>query len=417
MTMKMKKRLMLAVAALLLVSAASAQTPEYRRALELYGHGMYAEAAQLLDRIPGSEAEGYAALCAIEMQTPGFEKRVEAFLDRWPESPLVPQVNFRWAQDLFDRGAYEEASYRFGCVSQGELMPSQIPEYAYKKGYSAFGSGDLALSRMLLENMQALPYSEYTAPSQYSLGYVCYSQGDFHEAADWFAKSAEDPRFTQLANYYILECRFNEKDYDYVVKFGEDLYGKIPVDRQPHFARIMSESYLVLGDKEKARSYYQKNLAEKTARNRSDWFYAGSVLYAVEDWQGAVESFSQMPERTDSLGQIANYQMGWSYIQLRNKVAALDAFKAAAALPFSKDIQEDAYFNYAKLAFDLNNDVSAFNDYMKRYDALAKGDQIYSYMAMAALANHDYEAAVAAYDNIDKLDPRMQKSNCYCRRR
>jgi TolA-binding protein len=210
----MKKRLILALAAVLLAGAASAQTPEYDRALELYGHGMYAEAAQLLERIPGSEAEGYAALCAIELQTPGYEQRAEAFLDRWPESPLVPQVNFRWAQDLFDRGLYEDASYRFGCVAQDELMPGQVAEYAYKRGYSAFGSGDLALSRMLLEKMQNLPPSDYTAPSQYSLGYVCYSQGDFREAADWFAKSAVDPRFTQLANYYILECRFNEKDYN-----------------------------------------------------------------------------------------------------------------------------------------------------------------------------------------------------------
>jgi len=371
---------------------------------------MYAEAAQLLARIPGSEAEGYAALCALELQSAGYEKQVEGFLDRWPESPLVPQVNFRWAQDLFDRGEYEAASYRFGCVSQDELMPGQVAEYAFKRGYSAFGSGDLDLARILLEKMQSLPKSDFTAPSQYQLGYVCYSLGDFREAADWFAKAAEDPRFTQLANYYILECRFNEKDYKYVIKYGEEIFDQIPEDRRPHFARIMSESYLVLGDKEKARSYYQKNLEEQTSRNRSDWFYAGSVLYAVEDWQGAVDSFSQMPERTDSLGQIANYQMGWSNIQLRNKVAALEAFKDAAALGWNKDIQEDAYFNYAKLAFDLNNDVSAFYDYMKRYDALSKGDQIYSYMAMAALANHDYEAAVAAYDNIDELDPRMQSN-------
>ncbi len=406
----MKKRLILAVAAVFLAAAASAQNPGYRRALDLYGHGMYAEAAQLLDRIPGSEAEGYAALCAIELQSPGYEKRAEAFLDRWPESLLVPQVNYRWALDLFDRGVYDQALYRFNSVVQDELMKDQVAEYAYKKGYSAFGSGDLALAQTVLERMQNLPPSDYTAPSQYSLGYVCYSQGNFREAADWFAKAAQDPRFTQLANYYILECRFNEKDYNYVVKFGEEIFNKIPEDRQAHFARIMSEAYLVLGDKEKARSYYQKNLEEKTVRNRSDYFYAGSVMYAVEDWQGAVDNFGQMPERTDSLGQIANYQLGYSYIQLRNKVAALEAFKDAAALPFNKDIQEDAYFNYAKLAFDLNNDVSAFNDYMKRYDALAKGDQIYSYMAMAALANHDYEAAVAAYDNIDELDPRMRSN-------
>ena len=406
----MKKRLILAVAAVLLAAAASAQTPEYRRALDLYGHGMYAEAAQLLARIPGSEAEGYAALCAIELQSPGYGKVAEAFLDRWPESPLVPQVGFRLAQDLFDRGAYPEAFRQFSGVAQDELMKDQVPEYAYKKGYSAFGSGDLELARTLLERMQSLPPSDYTAPSQYSLGYVCYSLGDFREAADWFAKSAVDPRFTQLANYYILECRFNEKDYDYVVKFGEEIFDKIPADRQSHFARLMSEAYLVLGDKEKARSYYQKNLEEKSVRNRSDYFYAGSVLYAVEDWQGAVDNFSQMPERTDSLGQIANYQMGYSYIQLKNKVAALEAFKDASALAHNKDIQEDAYFNYAKLAFDLNNDVSAFYDYLKRYDALSKGDRIYSYMAMAALANHDYEAAVAAYDNIDELDPRMQSN-------
>ena len=406
----MSKRIILAGAALLLAASAIAQNPQYDRALDLYGHGMYAEAAQLLDRLPGSDAEGYAALCAIELQSPGYEQRVEAFLDRWPESVLVPQVNYRWGLDLFDRERYEDASYRFGCLSASELMKDQLPEYSYKRAYSAFGTGDLALSRMLLENMQSLPYSDYTAPSQYSLGYVCYSQGDFREAAEWFAKSADDPRFSQLANYYILECRFMEKDYEYVVKFGEDLFDQVPEDRQPHFARIMSESYLVLGDKEKARSYYQKNLEGKAARNRSDWFYAGSVLYSVEDWEGAVESFSQMPERTDSLGQIANYQLGYSYIQLRNKVAALGAFKDAAALGFNKDIQEDAYFNYAKLAFDLNNDVSAFNSYMEQYNALAKGDQIYSYMAMAALANHDYEAAVEAYDQIDELDPRMQSN-------
>ena len=406
----MTKRLLLAAATAFLALTASAQTPEYNRAMDLYGHGMYAEAAKLFGTLPGSEAEGYAALCAIEMRSPGYEILAGAFLDCWPESPLVPQVNYRWALDLFDRGEYDEASYRFGSVSQSDLYKEQVPEFAYKKGYSAFGAGDLDLSRMLLENMQKLPYSDYTAPSQYSLGYVCYSQGDFKEAADWFAESAKDPRFTDLANYYILECRFMEKDYNYVVKTGEKIFDKVPADRQPHFARIMSESYLVLGDTERARSYYQKNLEEKTDRTRSDWFYAGSLMYAVKDWQGAVESFGRMRERTDSLGQIANYQMGYSYIQLRNKVAALDSFKEAAALDFNKDIQEDAYFNYAKLAFDLNGDVSAFNDYMKRYDALAKGDQIYSYMAMAALANHDYEAAVAAYDNIDELDPRMQSN-------
>ena len=109
----------------------------------------------------------------------------------------------------------------------------------------------------------------------------------------------------------------------------------------------------------------------------------------IENWEGAVENFTRMENRTDSLGQIASYQLGYSYIQLRNKVAAMDAFKEASALSFTPDIQEDALYNYAKLAFDLNRDTAPFQEYLQKYSAQKKGDQIYSYMAMVALQNHE----------------------------
>ena len=406
----MNKKLILALAASLIVTVSRAQAPEYRNAVDLYEHGMYSEASRLFGTMEGDGPEGYVALCAIALHEKGYEERAAAFLERWPESLLVPRVNFEWAKDLFDREAYEEASRRFSSISQADLMKEQLPEFCYKRAYSALGAGDVARARTLFENMQSLPHSDYTAPAQYSLGYSCYTEGDFREAAEWFGKAARDARFEQLANYYILECRFMEKDYRYVVRHGEDMFNKVPADRQPHLARIMSESYLVLGDTEKARTYYQKNLEDKAEKTRSDYFHAGSVLYAVKDWQGAVDNFSKMTDPTDSLGQVSRYQMGYSYVQLRNKVAAMEAFKEASELRFDPEIQEDAYFNYAKLAFDLNNDVSAFNDYLSRYNAYSKGDGIYSYMAMAALANHDYEAAVAAYDHIDELDPRMQSN-------
>ena len=60
--------------------------------------------------------------------------------------------------------------------------------------------------------------------------------------------------------------------------------------------------------------------------------------------------------------------------------------------------------------FDINHDTSSFEEYLKRFGGKSKGDKIYNYMAMAALYNHDYEGAVAAYDNIDELDEGM-KSN------
>ena len=69
--------------------------------------------------------------------------------------------------------------------------------------------------------------------------------------------------------------------------------------------------------------------------------------------------------------------------------------------------------NFCKVilsAFDLGKDTAPFQEYLKRFGTKARGEQIYSYMAMVALQNHDYEAAVEAYDNMDELEPSMQSN-------
>ncbi len=405
---KMKKLLTAALSALVLAGAAQAQNMDQIQ--RLYNSGMYSEALRLTQQVKDPSAQGFRVLCELEMRTDNAHPLALQFLDSYPENFLAPQVRYRLGLDYFDAERYEDALTQFNRLSLEDLPDSQKAEYTYKLGYSAFGVGEWERAKGLLVRARGLAYSDYTAPSYYTLGYINYAQKNFKEASEWFLLASKDHRFSALANYYILECRFNEKDYDYVVKFGEDLFDKVPEDRQPHMARIMSESYLVLGDVEKARTYYEKNLAGKPSLNRSDRFYAGEINYLVEDWEGAVENFTQMGERTDSLGQIASYQLGYSYVQLKNKVAAMDAFKQASDLAYSPEIQEDALYNYAKLAFDLNRDTAPFDQYMEQYSTREKGDQIYSYMAMVALQNHDYEAAVQAYDHIDELDPSMRSN-------
>ena len=204
---------------------------------------------------------------------------------------------------------------------------------------------------------------DYPAPDAYYIAYIWYGREKFSEAITWFEKSEKDPRFADVSSYYIMECRFMNKDYRYVTDNAAKMYASVPEERRPHLARIISESYLVQGDAESAKKYYDRTdvVAGKT---RKDYFYAGSLLYALEDFKGAVDNYSLMTDRTDSLGQIANYQMGYSYIRTKNKVAAMQAFKDASAGSYDKAIQEDAYFNYAKLAFDLNNDPSVFDSYI-----------------------------------------------------
>ena len=386
-----------------------------RDALRLYDNGMFSMARHYFDDIASetqaADPEGYALLCDIRQNVAGYERTMDSFLYSNPQSPLISRIRYSHALNLFDRQDYKSAGKELAAVKIKHLEKKQRTEFVFKKAYCALENGDRQEALEGFNEVEQLPLSDYTAPSRYAIGYINYDLKNFKEALRWFEKATVDGRFTEPASYYIMECRFMMADYRYVTSKGDEMYSKAPKERKPHLARIISESWMVLGNAEKARRYMELNVQEGgQPTNRADWFYRGSVLYGVKDYKGAIDSYSMMGERTDSIGQIANYQLGYCYIQTKNKVAALDAFRDAAIFGYDRVIEEDAFFNYAKLAFDLNNDPSVFSDYLELYSDKTKGEKIYGYMAAAALHNRDYAGAVEAYDKIDYLDGNMRSN-------
>ena len=385
---------------------------EFREAVRLYDAGHVNRSRMLFDglsyRDDKADYEGYSVLCDVVMNMPGYELRMQDFLEAHPYSIHIPQIRYRHALNLFDSQDYKSASAEFALLKPKQLDKRQRTEFLFKRAYSDLENKDFGMALNRFHEVEKLPMSDYTAPSRYAIGYINYQLKDFREALAWFEQAAEDGRFESISNWYIMECRFMMHDYSYVVNHGPQMYETIAQERKPHLARIISESYLVLGDADSARRYYGFSTDGDAPKTRADWFYSGSVLYAVEDYKGAIESFNRMGMRTDSIGQVANYHLAYSYIQTRNKVAAMAAFKDASFSKYDEAIAEDAYFNYAKLAFDLNNDATVFQDYINTYSDIEKGDRIYSYMAVAALHERDYAGAIEAYDKIDELDENMK---------
>lgn len=395
------------VAALLLsatlFAAPDERTDIYREAVRLYSNGMYERASSLFGKIQGDPlADGYNVLCAIKMRTNGFEGRIAEYESTWGKTALSNQIQYEYGLVLFDREDYKAAARHFDAVDKKHLDRQRLPELAFKSGYSAYALGDYEKARPFFHEVNDLPMSDFKAPARYALGYMSYCEKDFPAAQKWFELSCTDPRFRELSSFYLVDCHFMQKDYDYVVSEGVKIYSGEPGVRQSHLARIISESFLVKGDKQQAKKYYAATSRDNMTR--ADYFYAGSVLYAVDDFKGAIENYTQMKDRSDSLGQIANYQLANSYLNTGNNVEAMNSFKAASDVSWNPVMKEDALFNYAKLAFDLNKDTKPFAKYIADYNTSRRGDEIYGYMALASLYNRDYAGAVEAYDKIDELD-------------
>ena len=411
--MMKRKFIFIAVLAFLsgsfLVSSSAEERPDgFREALRLMDRGFGSRASSILMLKDDVNAKGYDVLIHVLRRTEGYEAPMHRFLEENPHIAVVPQIKYAYALNLFDDGDFKAALEIFDNLDVERLDSDQKTEYLFKKAYACLENHMLTEAVKGFELVQELPMNDYVAPSRYILGYINYETRSFAKALSWFEKSVEDSRFSEMSSYYIMECRFMLGDHAYVAANAERMLGAVPVDRKANTARLISESLLVLGDADQARKYYDMAMGGgETPETRTEWFYSGSVLYAVKDYEGAIRSYSHMTERSDSLGQIANYHLGYSYIQTKNKVAALTAFKEAAQVWYSPAIAEDAYFNWAKLAFDINHDPSVFNDYLKKYPVKEQSDRINNYIAVAALYDRDYATAIEAYDRIDELDDGM----------
>ncbi|MBR5076865.1 MAG: tetratricopeptide repeat protein [Bacteroidales bacterium] len=408
------KSLVTPILAVTILSATLAANPvdgprTWREAVRFYQNGMYAQAKVLFESLGDDPvSEGYAVLCALKMQGEDGPELLTDYLQRHPASGLADPLYFEYGRILFDKGEYDRAAEAFSNVSSAGLTDAETAEYLFKYGYAAYALGHNEEASQYFMVLESLPQSDYTAPGRYYAGMILYDASRFPEAEAKFWQAVEDPRLTDLANFYIVDCEFNQKNYDFVIREGERIYESVPTERRERLARIISESYLVKGNKEKAREYYDEQ--SHKGMNRKDYFYAATVLYSVDDFAGAIENFLRMGDRSDSLGQVANYHLANSYLRTHDQVSAMNSFRAASEVDFDPEITEDAAFNYAKLAFDLNKDTSGFANYIRRWSTKARGDQIYGYMALAALVDRDYAAAVEAYDNIEELTPDMRSN-------
>ena len=383
------------------------KTDNFSKAIELYDSGMYERARTLFESCENdSDASDYIVLCAINMGSADCPILVnKADIDR-PSSVFNSEIHRLYALTLFEKGQYDYCLDNLDKVAFKDLSDSQAGEYWYKKAYCISALSDNTEDSIVYFLKSAEYQTEYTYPALFAIGILEYRRMDFISASKWFEKSSEDPRFSDISAFYLVDCHFMLHDYDYVIKKGESIFNDMPPVRQTHLSRILSEAYMLKGDAKNAKKY----LSDGEEMTDVDYFHAGSVLYSLGDYAGAIRNFDKMKQKGDSLYQSASYQKAYSYIKLKNKVSALDCFKVASELSFDKEISEDALFNYAKLSFDLNGDESVFSRYMSKYGTSVKGEMIYDYLAISALARKDYSKAVEAYDNIDELSP-LQKSN------
>ena len=428
------KKYIAVLAALVLVTFSSwAQDANYDfrsrfdSAKQLYLQGMYAAAESEFEKLADdvgdkhtlfySEILANKVMCAIALGRSNAEGLVYDFETRFPNDPQLAMVKFHMACHQFDKAEYEKARESFAGINEKNLYRTVKNEYAFKYAYCNMRVGNMKESLEGFGKVMDAELNQYTYPATYYTAYIHYLDKDFEKAFNYFIKARRDSRFADLSDYYATESKFMLGDWDYAIENGKAVYDKLTPDLQGNLARIISESYFAKNDNARAKEYLDKYIASGVTITRKDRYYAGVVSYSLKQYREAIDAFSSVLSEEDTIGQSAYYYSANSYLQVKNKLSALDCFKKAAELDFDKTVKEDAMFNFAKLSFDVNKDISQFEKYVASYPSSGKDDVINTYMSVAFLQDNDFTSAIEVMQKIKhpsaEVAANLQKAQLY----
>lgn len=410
---------------LLLLATATAQRRIYdlpdrlKAARELYENDMFVAAEKeftaLLEAYPAeglsrSELEGYRLLCRIRMEAPDMDGLVAEFAERYPYSPELARARFHQSCCYFRRGEYAKALEIMSGLENGYLREDERLEFLFNRAFCRLRVGRLEESASGFEKILTLERNEFSASAAYYLAYIRYVMKDFRETIPLFEGLLQDQRYGTMSAYYLLESRFMLEDYDYVTRKGPGVYDVLAGDFKARTARMISEAWFALDRPQKAQQYLELYSESGARLTRKDRYYSGLLSYSLGSYYAAADAFSQVGGGPDSLSQSASYYLGNTYLQLKNKHAALDAFRAASAQDADRTVREESLFHYAKLAFDVNGDITVFERYLQEYPSSSRSDEIQSYIAASFLLSKDYVRALDALAKIRTMTPAMKQN-------
>ena len=397
---------------------------DFSEGIALYEKEKYSAAREVFSTFieqhsdPGSqlraEAMYYHAMCAIRLYNLDAEYQVFRFLGENPESQHVNQLAFELANYFHYKMNWARAIMWYNRVDRQELAFDKKGEYYYKRGYAYYMRKDFEQARINFYEILEVD-SPYTPPATYYYSHIHYVEENYETALMGFRRIDTDPMFTAIAPYYISHILYMQKKYDEVTAYAPRLMDSVSDSRRGEMAKIIGESYFMQDQYGEAVPYleiYRENTSGYSVKDRYQMAFA---YYKDEQYGEARDLFEKITYRKSEIAQSALYHLADCYLKLGDKSKAMTAFGEASKMDYDQAIQEDALFNYAKLAFELSYDpfneaIQAFNQYISYYPSSERIDEVYNYLVMAYLQTSNFSMALSSLEKIRYRDADIEKA-------
>lgn len=353
-----------------------------------------------------SEAEYYLAVSKLYAEHSDGEAALIRFIEMNPGSHKTHMANLALADYYYLKQKYSTALRYYDEVDASALTKRDHDRFYFRKGYSEVMRRkykDAALTLKPLTEKE----NDYRVLATYYYAYCAYYNGDYREALRAFKQVEDDG--PKMVRYYIPQLYYMFGDYDkaliYVDKFTDGVSPRL-------IHLIKGKCYYRKDDYNKAADHFSKAGFSHDSLDKNEIYEFGYSYYKTGSYGKAAEWFKEVAYQGDSLSQFASYNLADCYLQLKSKRQAMNAFSEAYRTGLNKTVAEDALFNQAKLAVDLNesNAASLLQRYIDNYPKSKNVSEVKKLLAKLMLNTDNYRDAVIVLESIGELDPQTEES-------
>lgn len=351
-------------------------------------------------------------ICALELYNNNITSLFEKFLRDYPETNYKTELYFKLGLYHYQKKDFEETLLAFSKINPFDLPNSSKTEFYFKKGYAAFNEEDYKTARNAFYEVKD-SVSPYQEPATYYYGHISYSEGAYTTALESFLKLNDSENFKTVVPYYIVQIYHRMKQYEELVTYSSPFFNdNFKLHKEDVIAYLTGDAYYRLKKYDESVPYFEA-YARKNTLNREENYKMGYAYYKSKMYKKAIPKLQGVGREKDEMGQKAMYHLAESYLQTDQADFAKNAFKEASEMSFDADIEEDALFKHALIAYQLDYNpydeaIKAFQLYLERYPNSSRKTEVYQYMVNVFTTTKNYRSAIESLEKINDKDARLK---------
>lgn len=381
---------------------------EFQKTLDLLLPVQDAEAVMLT-----TQARLQLAKCSVRLGAKDGEATTLQLIRSLHPDPAYQQALVDLGNFYFNNKRYEDALNYYARIPSGTLPKAQMDQVQFRQGYATFVKKQYTTAKSFFLEMASQANSEYAAPANYYLGLCYFFEADYDKAYQSFQRIENHADYKNELPYIQAQILFAQRKFDELIQKTASLVNDTRTANLKEIRQLVGQSYFEKGDYPNALPHLEFYASNASKMREEELYQVGYAQYQMKKYQDAIRNFKPLSIANTSIGQNAMFYLANCYLQLGDKNSALNALATAKRLDYDPILQEDARFNYAKLALELNQPREAANELQvftpqSKYYSEAQG-----LLSQALLGYRDYQQALDILEDIMKTNQSPQLKATY----